>query len=104
MGRTHHPFHRSVRPRRSTCTANVYYIRSGPSSPDGVETRASARHVARRVAQCDNERWRKPIMFWMLLQTKKVSWTTKNVQGKTCLGTSFLTFSIEASAHPVSVS
>jgi len=35
---------------------------------------------------------------------EKVSWTAKNVQGNACLGTSFLTFSIEPSAHPDSVS
>ena len=61
----------------------------------------------REAARCDNESWRKPIMFWVLLMpedVKKVSWTTGNVQGNACLGTSFLAFSIEPSAHPVSVS
>lgn len=41
-------------------------------------------------------------MFWVLLKpedVEKVSWSAKNVQENACLGTSFLAFSIEPSAH-----
>jgi hypothetical protein len=44
--------------------------------------------------------------YWGLLKpedVKKVRWNAKNVRGNACLGASVSTFSIEPSAHPVTV-